>query len=102
QPYQEYGTGAEQITRAALIQVQTQLPIQCPLIDNLWESRDRDWAALRGYPYAKTTATIPSHDSLYLGSQPSLVTGEAADFTRWPAITFRAGDKDPASDQHDH
>lgn len=101
QPPLEYGTGAEQISRAALLQIQGNITAQCALIDNLWLSRDQDFAAARGYPFQPTKTIVPAKTSLYLGAQPSLVSGDNANFDRWPAITVRCGSKDPTNDQPD-
>lgn len=96
------GTGAEQIARAAYAQILTNLDAQCDQLENVWASRDEDWAEITNTAYQRTRITRPSN--YYLGAQPSLVAGAGARFDKWPAVTVRCGDRKPSEDraQSDH
>jgi hypothetical protein len=95
QPALDYGTGAEQIARAAYVQILQNIASAAASIDNLWTSRDQDFATLTGTPYRRTTINLPDPESFYLGAQPSLVVGPGARFDKWPAITIRADMREP-------
>lgn len=100
-PVAAYGSSGEQIARAALLQIMQNLDEQCALVENLWDSRDQDWAAAMDIPYKQTIIARPQKDSFYLGAQPSLVAGQNARFDKWPAITVRCGTRTPSSSQID-
>jgi hypothetical protein len=95
QPTLDYGNGGEQVARAMMVQVVQNLAAQCVLVDNLWSSRDQDFAAVMEIPYRRTVTTVPARTSVYLGAQPSLVVGAGARFDKWPAITVRADVRSP-------
>lgn len=97
-PTIDIGTGAEQIARAAMLQIVQNLEAQCEVQEGLWAQRDRDWARAMGIPFAPTRITRVESDSFFLGAQPSLVAGENSRFDRWPAITVRVANRTPMPD----
>lgn len=91
------GTGAEQIARAAYAQILTNLDAQCDQLENVWASRDQDWAEITNTAYQRTRITRPTN--YFLGAQPSLVAGAGARFDKWPAVTVRCDTRKPSEDR---
>ena len=102
QPALDYGTGGEQIARAAFLLIAANIQEKSALVDNLWVSRDHDFATMSKLPYRRTITNVPKLTSIYLGAQPSLVLGPGARFDKWPAITVRSDLRKPDVDQPDH
>lgn len=105
-PAAGYGSGAEQVARAAALQIAQNLEDQCHLQEVIWNDRDQDWAAAMEIAYVPTRITRVAKSSIYLGAQPSLVAGIESRFDKWPAVTVRCATRTPSNvleqaDQYD-
>lgn len=92
------GDDCEQVQRAAILQIKTNIAGAVSYIENLWEARDREFAKLMDNKFESVSIDIPRDDNFYTGARPSLVESPV-DF--WPSITARCNNARPSLEQLD-
>lgn len=94
----EPGIGSEQIVRAAIAQIQSNLEQATAQVQEVWDARDQDFAEQFDRPYRQTIIPQVTLKNYYTGQKPSLVE---APLDRWPSITVYCGNHSPAPAQPD-